>query len=85
MNRGKTIANSAAEVAGLRKGDAILQYGDERIFDIHALSASTRQGERGALTEVRYERDGAVRRVFLPRGPIGVRLGRERRLPDRFR
>jgi hypothetical protein len=79
------LANSAAETGGLRKGDAILQYGDERIFDMNSLVSATREGERGALTEIRYERGGDVRRIFVPRGPIGVRLGRERRLPDSFR
>jgi hypothetical protein len=78
------LADSAADSAGLRKGDAVLQYGDERIFDAHALVLATRGGEPGALTEVRFERDGSVHRVFVPRGPIGIRLGRERRLPDRF-
>ncbi len=79
------LAGSAAEQVGIRAGDAILQYGDERIFDALSLLRATREGEAGELTEIRLEREGRVVRVFVPRGPVGIRLGRERRLPDTAR
>lgn len=79
------LAGSAADQAGIRSGDAILEYAGERIFDAMSLMRATREGEAGVPTEIRAERDGRVVRVFVPRGPVGIRLGRERRLPDRFR
>lgn len=78
----RPLANSPAEVAGLRAGDAILSYDGKRIFEPRAIVEATASGERGSLTELRIERDGEELRLFVPRGPLGITLRRGRRPPD---
>lgn len=79
------IGGSEADTAGLREGDALLSYDDERIFDYTAIRSATTAGTRGESTELRYVRDGEERRTFVPRGPIGVKLRRESQPPDTLR
>jgi hypothetical protein len=68
------LARSPAAEAGLRPGDVILGYADQRVFDGRELRAATSVGRAGETVAVELLRDGATRRVFVPRGPLGVRL-----------
>jgi hypothetical protein len=61
--------------AGLAAGDVVLSYAGERMFEILPLTQATRGGHPGDPTEIRYVRNGEERRVYVPRGPLGVRLG----------
>jgi hypothetical protein len=79
------LADSPAARAGLEPGDAIRSYADRRLFTLHGLVLATAGGEPGRPTEVRIERGGGEIRVFVPRGPLGVRIRRERRVPDTLR
>jgi hypothetical protein len=69
------LKRSPAGEAGLRAGDVILGYAGQRVFDGRELRAATRTGRAGETVSVEILRDGAAERVFVPRGPLGVRLG----------
>lgn len=76
------IPNSPAERAGVQRGDVVVAYADQRIFDGRELTRATAAGKAGAWTALEVRRDGVDRRVFVPRGPLGVRLRPARRPPD---
>lgn len=68
------IAGSAAAGAGLLPGDLVESYGDSHIFSFSDLRTATAEGDRDELVPVRIRRDDAILDVWLPRGPMGVRL-----------
>jgi len=71
------LGGSAAAEAGIRTGDAIVRYDGERIFKPPTLIRGTLAGRLNETVEVEIERpDGTRTTVTLPRGPVGVRLGR---------
>jgi hypothetical protein len=70
------LGGSAAEEAGLRAGDVIVRYDGERIWKPGSLIQGTLGGRLNETVELEVERGGSRERVSLPRGPIGVRLGR---------
>jgi hypothetical protein len=71
------LGGSAAAEAGLRPGDLVYAYGGERIFKPGALVRSTQTGRLGETVELEVQRGGERLRVTVPRGPLGVRIGRE--------
>jgi S1-C subfamily serine protease len=75
------IAGSAAEAAGILPGDRVLRYAGDRVFGGEALRAATRAGDPGATIPVELERDGSTLLLYLPRGPIGIRMGFVRERP----
>jgi S1-C subfamily serine protease len=71
------LGGSAAAEAGIRSGDAIVRYDGERVFKPPTLIRGTLAGRLNETVEVEIERaDGTRATVTLPRGPVGVRLGR---------
>ena len=71
------LGGSAAAEAGLKTGDMIVRYDGERIFKPPALVQGTLAGKLNETVEVEIEgADGRRSTLTLPRGPIGVRLGR---------
>lgn len=76
------LPNSPAERAGIQRGDVVVAYGDRRIFDGRELTRATTAGKAGAWTALEVRRNGVDQRVFVPRGPLGVRLRPARRPPD---
>jgi hypothetical protein len=75
------LETSPAAAAGIQSGDEVLSYDGERIFRPGGLKLMTFAGEPGELVEVRLLRDGELRRVFVARGPLGVRYSAESRAP----
>jgi len=70
------IADSPAEVAGIQPGDIVDTYAGEQIFTQTELRSATSDGERGELVPVQLRRtDGSSVQIWLPRGPLGVRMG----------
>jgi hypothetical protein len=69
------LDGSPAGEAGLRAGDVILGYAGRRVFDGEELRSATTQGRAGESVAVEILRDDTTQRVFVPRGPLGVRLG----------
>lgn len=71
------LGGSAAAEAGLRPGDLVYAYGGERIFKPGSLVKSTQSGRFGETVELEVQRGGERLRVTVPRGPLGVRIGRD--------
>lgn len=83
-NRVKIAAvmlGSSAEQAGLKTGDMILSYNDKPMFNWIELQDATTQGERDEYVNVTVIRNGQFMNIWLPRGPLGVRLGTVRVRP----
>jgi len=70
----EVIAGSVADGAGLRAGDVILRYGDERVFQPTELRDATSSGAAGDSVTLDVLRDGRPTRIVVPRGPLGVRV-----------
>jgi hypothetical protein len=71
------MASSPGERAGLQPGDQIVNYDGQRVFSTWELVQQTMGGGEGTVV-VDLLRDGAPIQIVLPRGPIGVELGRSR-------
>jgi hypothetical protein len=78
------LATSPALAADLQPGDVILRYDDRAIFAISELQGATRSGEVGTQVAIEVLRGSDELRVFVPRGPLGVRLEAARRAPDTY-
>lgn len=68
------ISGSAADIAGLEVGDAILSYDNQRIFRVRELQQATREGSKGEYVQILFDRGGQFLSADLPRGPLGVTL-----------
>lgn len=77
----EVMVGSVSAGADLRPGDTILSYDNKRIFDFSELRSATLEGLAGELVPVTIVRDDATNIVYLPRGPLGVRLDATRVLP----
>jgi S1-C subfamily serine protease len=73
------LSRSAAERAGMRRGDEIFSYDGQRVFDVQDLNELALGGTRGEPVVLDVRRDGENLRLVLPRGPIGVRDGSDLR------
>ena len=71
------MAASPAERAGLQPGDQIVSYDGERVFSTFELMQHTMASGDGDVV-VDVLRNGATMQIVLPRGPIGVEIGRFR-------
>ena len=76
-----TMQNSNAEQYGLRANDRIIEYDSQRVFTSQELNALVNQGAEGTLVLVRVQRDEQLLDLYLPPGPIGIRLASSRELP----
>ncbi|HVP30028.1 MAG TPA: PDZ domain-containing protein [Myxococcota bacterium] len=76
------LDGSPAQEAGLQRGDALVRYGDQRVFDPDELMRATSAGQAGESVRVEVLRGSDRRTVTLPRGPIGVRLFTDRVQPE---
>ena len=68
------LAGSAAANAGIEDGDYILRYGDQRVYSGQDLRGATAQGRADELIAVSIVRDDTELEVYVPRGPLGVRM-----------
>jgi hypothetical protein len=76
------LEGSAAQRGGLQPGDEILSYADQRIFRPMELKQATIEGRPGERVEVEVWRDGSSVRLWLPRGPLGIRMRQTRSPPS---
>jgi len=72
----EVLAGSAAESVGLAQGDVIVRYDDRLVMNVQDLLGATHEGRAGEPVAVEVQRAGERDpvRLFLPRGPIGVRI-----------
>ena len=71
------MATSPGERAGLQAGDEIVGYDGQRVFSTSELIQQTMTGGDGNVV-VDVVRDGSAMQIVLPRGPIGIEIGRFR-------
>ncbi len=76
------IPGSAAEQAGVKAGDLILRYGENRLFGWRELQQATTRGNRDEYISLSVVRDGQETLLWVPRGPLGVRLSMMRVNPE---
>jgi C-terminal processing protease CtpA/Prc len=72
------MIGSPAETAGMQTGDMILSYDNRRMFNWNELQEATSLGERGEYVNVTVLRNSELLNLWMPRGPLGVRLGAAR-------
>jgi hypothetical protein len=78
---GDILNASPAEESGIESGDVIVSYDGRRVFNTHELQGATTEGERGEPVAIEILRNGQPKRIFVPRGPLGVRMHAERQPP----
>jgi len=68
------ISNSPAESIGIEKGDIISKYDHEKVFSWSDLTRATTDGEAGQQVSIVIQRGSEEIELFVPRGPLGIRL-----------
>jgi len=68
------LAGSPAQKSGIESGDIIYSYADERVFNWGDLTGATGSGEPGQSVRIELVRNGKKLNVYVPRGPLGVRM-----------
>ncbi len=69
---GSVIETSAADRAGFQRGDIVLSYDGQRIWNGQELTQLRSEGQSGAPTSVEVLRDGVPMTLTIPRGPMGI-------------
>ena len=75
------MLGSAAEQAGIKKGDVVLSYNDNRMFTWQELKDATSEGQLGEYVSISIYRNGEIYSFSVPRGPLGTQLGSTRLAP----
>lgn len=75
------IQGSPAAQAGMKPGDVLNAYAGRPILSFQDLTAATTEGDLGGSVRVDVVRDDAPVALYVPRGPLGVRLVTVRRKP----
>jgi S1-C subfamily serine protease len=68
------LSTSPASNAGIEPGDTILKYDNKRVYNWSDLTNATSEGAPTDTVTVTIERNGQLQQVYLPRGPLGIRL-----------
>ncbi len=69
---GSVIETSAADRAGFQRGDIVLSYDGQRIWNGQELTQLRSEGQSGTPTNVEVLRDGVPMTLTIPRGPMGI-------------
>jgi hypothetical protein len=69
-----TLRTSPAREAGIKPGDSVIRYDNMRVYTWADLRDATTKCQTSAVVSVELERDGNRQQVFVPCGPMGVRL-----------
>ncbi|NOQ89022.1 MAG: PDZ domain-containing protein, partial [Gammaproteobacteria bacterium] len=75
------MLGSAAEQAGIQKGDVVLSYDNNRMYTWQELKDATTQGQLGEFVSISIYRNGDIFSFSVPRGPLGTQLGATRLEP----
>jgi len=76
------FAGSAADLAGIRPGDVIISYANERMFSMSELRQATTEGNAGESVLVEVSRDGMPISLSIPRGAMGISMAPSRIQPS---
>ena len=75
MEIGDLLESAPAYEAGLRPGDKIIRYNNQRVFHMGDLRTQVYQAKPGESVAVEIQRKGssAPETIYLPAGPLGIR------------
>jgi len=76
------MMGSPAEESGMMDGDLILSYDNRKMFNWNELQDATSRGQRDEYVNVTVLRKGQLVNLWVPRGPLGIRLGSARIKPE---
>lgn len=76
------LRSSAAERAGLQPGDVLRSLDGKPLFGVRDLTAQVRAGGPDQTYALSFERDGQTSEVWVPGGPLGVRVNGRSVAPD---
>ena len=76
------MMGSPAEESGMMDGDLILSYDNRKLFNWNELQDATSRGQRDEYVNVTVMRNGQRVNLWVPRGPLGIRLGSARVKPE---
>ncbi len=68
------LASAQAGTAGIKSGDHIIRYDNQRIYSGFDLREATAGGNIEDTVALEVERDGETLQFYLPRGPLGIRM-----------
>jgi len=68
------LSNSPASNAGIQPGDVILSYDNQRVYNWTDLTSATSKGDSNSTVSVTIIRDNQQQQVYIPRGPLGIKL-----------
>ena len=77
----EVLADSAASAAGFEKGDLILSYDRERIYDPGGLRRNSAACSSGSYVAVEVIRDGNLDTLRIQCGPLGTLIDHVKRPP----
>jgi C-terminal processing protease CtpA/Prc len=75
------IEGSPAQEAGIQPRDIAYSYAGNRLYTIRDLVTATTEGIANEQVLLEVIRDGQIYELYLPRGPLGVRLTSENHKP----
>jgi C-terminal processing protease CtpA/Prc len=75
------MLGSAAEQAGIQKGDVVLSYDNQKMYSWQELKDATSEGQLGEYVSISIYRNGEIYSFSVPRGPLGMQLGATRLEP----
>lgn len=68
------LESAQAATAGIKPGDHIIRYDNERIYNWRDLREATAGGSISDTVALEVERDGDTIEFYLARGPLGIRM-----------
>jgi len=76
------MQDSPAQQNGLNAGDMIISYNGARVFTTQEMQELASGGDPSAWVLLEISRDGEPLNVYMPGGPLGIRLTTGRVLPQ---
>lgn len=68
------LESAQAGTAGIKPGDHIIRYDNQRIYNWRDLREATAGGSISDTVALEVERDGETIEFYLARGPLGIRM-----------
>jgi S1-C subfamily serine protease len=68
------LESAQAGTAGIKPGDHIIRYDNQRIYNWRDLREATAGGSISDTVALEVEREGETIEFYLARGPLGIRM-----------